>query len=191
MNYVRMRIPLVFTLPLVAVIGAACGDPFALSPATVPNRIDTTEIFALSGTDIGLPSAYDIVNRSPAITELGELFDFVFDIQGGSQAVVIPNGALGLVRGPGIQLMANTSFDAITLAPTTGYNADSSVAVAKGSVFVARSRSSSQDCSLGSVARFGKFEVLEVDTSLRRVTFQVLVGANCGFRGLEPGIPTE
>jgi hypothetical protein len=33
--------------------------------------------------------------------------------------------------------------------------------------------------------------VLSVDLVERRVDFQVLVNANCGYRGLEPGLPTQ
>ena len=72
------------------------------------------------------------------------------------------------------------------------YEIDSALLVTPGTVFLARSRSSSVLCSfLGSLARYGKFHVLDIDTGNRSVTLELLVDLNCGFRGLEPGIPTS
>ena len=34
-------------------------------------------------------------------------------------------------------------------------------------------------------------EVLAIDATARTVTFQVLVGQNCGYNSLVPGIPEE
>jgi hypothetical protein len=38
---------------------------------------------------------------------------------------------------------------------------------------------------------YGKFEVLAIDTTARRVDLRVLVDQNCGYRGLEPGFPSR
>ena len=37
--------------------------------------------------------------------------------------------------------------------------------------------------------QYGKLEVLQIDTVAHTITFQHLVDQNCGYRGLEPGIP--
>jgi hypothetical protein len=36
---------------------------------------------------------------------------------------------------------------------------------------------------------YAKIEVLAIDTIARRIDLQVLVDQNCGYRGLETGIP--
>jgi hypothetical protein len=56
-------------------------------------------------------------------------------------------------------------------------------------VFVARSRVSSLYCVYVAVPRYGKFLVLSIDPTARSITMQALVDLNCGYRGLEPGLP--
>ncbi len=47
-------------------------------------------------------------------------------------------------------------------------------------------------CSFGANASYyAKLRVLAVDTAARRVHFEILVNTNCGYRGLEPGLPTR
>ncbi len=169
----------------------ACGNPFALPPATRVNVVDSVTIFALTETDVGLPSAYDVVAQSRAFVELGEPFDFAYDIDGDGGAVIAPTGALGLVRSPGIQEVDSVSFDGITIAPIGGYNLDSALTVRIGTVFLVRSRASSLACTIGSVARYGKFRVIDLDPDLRSIRLETLIDTNCGYRGLEPGIPTQ
>ncbi|MCH8935034.1 MAG: hypothetical protein IIB90_04880, partial [Gemmatimonadetes bacterium] len=42
---------------------------------------------------------------------------------------------------------------------------------------------------LGQLPRYGKFHVLELNLETRQITLENLVNVNCGFRGLESGIP--
>jgi hypothetical protein len=37
--------------------------------------------------------------------------------------------------------------------------------------------------------RYGKFQVLAIDPAQRTVTLEFLIDRNCGYRGLEPGLP--
>ena len=37
----------------------------------------------------------------------------------------------------------------------------------------------------------GKFEILEIDAVARTVTIKTLVNENCGYIGLEPGLPED
>jgi hypothetical protein len=172
------------------VAGSACGDPFG-QDATVENTVDTVTLYALRDTPIRLPSAYNMLQPAGAQavrTDTTSQFDFAFDIDSAGQARIYPAGALGLSREPGLQLMART-FDDVSRAPDDGYRADSAITVAQGNVFVARSRVTSLFCVYVSVPRYGKFHVLALDPTNRSITLESLVDLNCGFRGLEPGIP--
>jgi hypothetical protein len=175
----------------VILLASACSDPFSLGPANILNRVDTTFMFALSNSAVGVPSAYDMVIRSNAVTELGQNFDFVFDFREDGSAVLSPRGALGLAVSAGLQVVDDT-FDEITSPPSSGYVTDESTVIQVGDVLVGRSRASSSGCSfLGSIARFGKFRVLSLDVGTGEVRLELLVNANCAFRNLEPGIPTN
>jgi lysyl-tRNA synthetase class 2 len=55
-------------------------------------------------------------------------------------------------------------------------------------VFVARSRIV---CSALSVPLYGKLRILELDATARTVTFEILADQNCGYVGLEPGLPDK
>lgn len=177
-----------------AVIGAAfaaaaCGDSLGLIPPSVDNFVDTTTLYALQGTDVGTPSAYDIVNRTPSHTQLGEPFDFAFDIDSAGRAVLYPAALLGRETGAGLQL-SDVPFDSLSRAPADGYVTDSVLPIGPDVTFVARSRSSAQLCVfLGSLPRYGKFRVLSLDPATRSVRLEVLVDLNCGYRSLEPGLP--
>jgi hypothetical protein len=40
-----------------------------------------------------------------------------------------------------------------------------------------------------STVYYAKLQVLAVDSAARRLDFQILDNQNCGYRGLEPGLP--
>ena len=77
------------------------------------------------------------------------------------------------------------TFDAITVAPSNGYVTDSAVPVEIGQRWFVRSR---VFCSLG-VPQYAKVEILGFEDST--VTFKVLADNNCGYKGLEPGLPNR
>lgn len=171
------------------VAAASCGDPFGQT-ATTENRVDTVTLYALRQTPIRLPSAYNLLEILPTRTDTSSAFDFAFDFDSLSRPAMYPAGALGLTRDPGIQLMQQ-SFEEVRRAPETGYLTDRPVPVKPGDVFVARSRVSSFLCLYVSLPRYGKFHVLAVDTTARSITLEGLVNVNCGFRDLQPGIPSS
>ncbi len=176
---------------LVIVAFAACGDSLGLPPAAFENQHDTTTLFALQGTSIDAPSGFDIVSRLRSRTELGEPFDVAFDIDASSRPLLYPASALGVLNQAALQLTSD-AFGNINRAPLDGYQLDSAIVLRPGLVFLGRSRVSSQFCGfLGSLPRFGKFRVIAVDQGLRSVTFEHIVNVNCGFRGLQPGLPTN
>jgi hypothetical protein len=174
------------TLTLLAA-SSGCGDPFG-QKAQFANAVDTVTLFALRGTPIRAHSAYDMYTLSTSRTDTTSGYDFAFDLDSTGAARVYPGGALGLAKDAGLQLMDRT-FDAVSSAPETGFATDTSIVVAKGDVFVARSRTSSLYCVYVAVPRYGKFHVIDIDTTARSITMEGLVDLNCGYRGLDPGLP--
>lgn len=168
--------------------GLACGDPLALPPARFENTVETVVLYALEGTDIRLPSAYDVINRRTARIDRFQPFDFAFDLDAGGTPLLLPSVFLGVFPGSGI-LRPEASFEGVISAPTDGFTADSAVAIAVGDVFVVRSRTEQCSALLGSLPRYGKFRVLAVDPATRTITLEALVNANCGYRDLQPGFP--
>jgi hypothetical protein len=178
----------------VAAVGAltvalGCGDDLNLPAAAFPNVVDTVVLAALSGTPIDQPSGFDVVVAETVRTDRSNGFDFAFEIDPGGTPRIHPAGTLGLAPEPGI-LRSDDPFDAITSAPLEDYVTDTALVITGGTVFVVRSRASNVQCALaGSLPRYGKFHVLNVDLATRSVTLELLVDLNCGYRGLEPGLP--
>ena len=166
---------------------AACEDPFALPRASFPNVVDTVRLYALEGTALHQPSAYHLERAAPVRTDQTFAFDFAFNVDSTGAPVFLPTGALGLGRGSGLQLVAQP-FDSITLAPQRGYDDTTVAVVAAGDVILVRSRPIS--CFFqGTFPLYAKTHVLAVDLVERTIDFEILVNGNCGYRGLEPGLP--
>jgi hypothetical protein len=173
----------------------ACNDPFGeLPPPNFANVVDTVHLYALSGTPITLPSGYFIAARQVMRTDQATenlMFDFAFDLDEDGNAKLLPTGALNLGRQSGIQL-SSESFEGIIVAPTTGYQRDSAVFVDSGSVAIVHSRPHSCG-NLTTAPYFAKLRVITIDQGThpegRRIDFEILVDQNCGYRGLEPGLP--
>lgn len=176
-----------------ALIAAGCDDPLALPPAIDGNFIDTVAVFALTGTPISAASGYDVVNRRPARTDRsGEPFDFAVDVDEAGEAQILTPRALGLGSGAAIQT-SDRAFAEILVAPLDDYEQDTTLTVQIDDIFIVRSRATTTNCVffLGQLPRYGKFRVLAVDLPERRITLEALVNINCGYRGLEPGLPTN
>ncbi|HXF95982.1 MAG TPA: hypothetical protein VNI61_07745 [Gemmatimonadales bacterium] len=175
---------------LVSALLAACDDPFALPPAGIENVVDTVSLWAASGTPLHLPSAYLIEFRQTIRTDQSANFDFAFDLDPAGRAVLSPTGALRLGRGSGIRV-SEEPFDSITVAPGSGYQDTLAVVVDTGTVAVVRSRPVT--CTFAGLAVFyyAKLRVLAVDSAARRLDFEILANANCGYRSLEPGFPRQ
>jgi hypothetical protein len=168
---------------------AACNvDNLGLPAATDANVVDTVSLWALGGTALSLPSAYQISTKSTVRTDRSSSFDFAFNVDTLGRPVFLPTGALGLGVGSGLQ-HTNLAFDAITAPPGDTYTSDSAFVFDTGTVTVVRSR---PGCSLGStIFYYAKLKVLAYDAVARRVDFEILVNANCGYRSLKPGLPTS
>jgi hypothetical protein len=187
--------PAAILAPALLAAVAACSDPFQLPPATLATTTVAVTLWALTGTDISLPSAYDVMLQRVARTDRTSAFDFAFDIRVDSlhdtSAVLLPRGALGLYVDGGLQL-TQQPFDSITIAPTSGYQDTAAVAVRAGTVVLAASRS--ETCNFGFIRPiYAKLHVTAVDLVARSVTFDLLVDPNCGYRSLRADSlpPTE
>jgi hypothetical protein len=177
-----------------AAVVVACGDPFGLPRAVIANVVDTVSLYALHGTSVALPSGYRIEDRRAVRTDQALTFDFAFDLDSTGQALLFPTGALGLGSASGGQIIA-APFDSILIAPTRDFELDSAIPVDVGTVLVWQSRLVT--CSFGIPAfYYAKLQVLDVDTVSttpdgRRIQLRILVDRNCGYRGLEPGLPVR
>jgi hypothetical protein len=184
-----MRFVLSLSCAAVVATLAACGDDFTLPPARAANEVDTAAVYALTGTAIGAPSGYQLEFRRVVRTDQTALFDFAFDITTAGDPVFLPTGPLGLGEASGLQV-ATASFDSITIAPTSGYVYNAPAAADAGAELLVQSRVTT--CSYGgSASYYAKLRVLSVDMVARRADFEILVNTNCGYRGLEPGLPTQ
>jgi hypothetical protein len=182
-----------FHLLVLLSLVAACGDSFGLPRASIENEVDTLTMYALTGTPVSTPSGLRLESRAVVRTDQTSTFDFAFDIDSTGQALLLNTGALRLGRASGA-LITQTPFDAILVAPDTRYELDSAVAIDGNTVAIIHSRPTL--CGFGLTARFyAKLRVLELDTAPgpdgRKVTFEILVDTNCGYRGLEPGLPHQ
>lgn len=179
-----------FLTTVVALIG--CGDPLSLRPAVFQNREDTVRIWAATQTPIHLPSAYVVAQRSRVRLDQVSSFDFLYDISPSGRRVFLPMAALvpteGTTGTPGLQATA-TPFDNITLAEQLGYVVKDSVDAQLGQVYYVRGTLDGT-CPLG-IPYYAKMEVLSFDSAERSVTFRILTDVNCGYRGLQAGLPTR
>ncbi len=183
---------LIFVLGTVLVfLGVVGCDDSGLYGAAYPSYVDTVTLYALTGTPITTPSAFDIAFGIAAHTEQGDAFDFAFEIDSLGVALFYPAGALGLTAEAGLQLSDET-FDELEDPPDDGYVVDSVLTVSEGDLFVGRSRNTTglDGCYYyGELPRYGKFLVLDLDSENRTVTLQALVNLNCGYRKLAEGYP--
>jgi hypothetical protein len=79
-------------------------------------------------------------------------------------------------------------WDTLVVAPPDGYESRQAVRLALNTVVVARSRT--QTCNFGlSAGLYAKLQPLDIDLPNRRMVIRILVDQNCGYRGLQTGIP--
>ncbi len=170
-----------------AAVIAGCSATYTLPPATIANTAGTVTLWALTGTSLANPSAYDVLLQTVVRTDRTSVFDFAFDIQVDSardtSAVFLPRGALGLVMDGGLQV-STQPYDSITFAPNSGYQDSLPVKLQVGTVVLAASRS--ETCNFGFVyPLYGKMRITAIDYAARSVTFDILIDANCGYRSLK------
>jgi hypothetical protein len=177
-------------LPLLALAAvAACGDDDTLPDPTSRNVVDTVTVGSLTDTPITTGSGFAVSAAGAVRTDLDAGFDFAYDIEGPAETgrkVVLPRAVLGITSGgsaePGV-MRRDQAFDDIDVAPSNGYVTDSAVPVALGERYVVRSRVT---CSIG-VPVYAKVEIIGFEDN--SLVLKRLTNINCGYRGLEPGLP--
>ena len=189
----RMKSPGIGLALVFAAALAACGDPNLLPPATEPIRQDTLVLWALTGTPILRPSAFDILRQTPARTDRTSEFDFAFDFRpdslGDTVAVLIPRGWFGLSGDAGLLRLA-ANFDTLRLAPAEGYEFRKPVVFDTEVVVVVRSRP--QTCNFGlQYGLYMKLQMIDFNRAEGWVRLRMNLDPNCGYRGLAPGIPSD
>jgi hypothetical protein len=173
-------------LPLLALsAAAACGDNDNLPDPTEENVVDTVTIGSLTDTPISTASGFSVTGGAIR-TDLDPAFDFAYDIEPAGTSVILPRAALGIESGssaePGV-MRRDEAFDDIVAAPSNGYVTEEAVPVALGERYIVRSRIT---CTIG-VPVYAKVEIIGLEDN--SLILKVLANANCGYRGLEPGLP--
>ena len=177
-------------LPLLALsAAAACGDSDNLPDPTEENVVDTVTVGSLTDTPITTGSGFAVGVLLAIRTDQDPGFDFAYDIRGDpatGTSVFLPRAALGIESGnsaePGL-MRRDEAFDDIEAAPSNGYITDEAVPVTLGERYIVRSRVT---CNIG-VPRYAKLEIIGLEDN--SVILKVLANENCGYRGLEPGLP--
>jgi hypothetical protein len=174
---------------LLLLMAVACSDDNGLPDPTIANAERTETLYALVGTAVGTPSAYAVDGSRRVRTDTTTNFDFAYNIESDGRHVFLPRAALDIDTAasvnPGL-LTRTETFEGILTAPSNGYITDQVVPVAAGDRFAVRGRVT---CLSIGVPKYGKLEVLSFDDVARTVTFRVLTNDNCGFKGLQPGLP--
>lgn len=177
---------------LLGVALTACGDDFALPPASSANVPQTITVFALTGTPVGTPSAYSLLGLIEVRTDTTTNFDFAFDIGPADRfslgpstdtiAVLLPRFYFGFSADGGF-IRATQPFDSLRLAPLDGYDQQHAVRIDTGSVYFVTSQR--QNCNVGIVfPRYAKLRVEQLDYAQRRAVIRLVIDLNCGYRGL-------
>ncbi|MEO8448870.1 MAG: hypothetical protein ABI647_03710 [Gemmatimonadota bacterium] len=169
-----------------------CGDPFKLGPATITNTIDTLALFSVNGTALNKPSAYNLSVKSAVLLGIDatSTFDFLYYRDPVKGDVFLPlaavNKNLASATGQAGFLRATETFDNIKVAQQVGYSSTDTVKIAVGDVLYVHS--SNAICVLG-IPYYAKLQILSIDAVERSVVFKILINTNCGYRGLEQGLP--
>lgn len=193
MRSLRLHLtPLVLIGTAASAALAGCSGDITLGPAVFENRTDTLQLWAATGTPVYLPSAYIISTKSGARLDQISYFDFLYDITPNGEHILLPLAALastGTTLGnPGL-LPTTTPYDSILIAQQTGYVTNDTLPIRVGDTFYVRSRPSS-GCFLG-IPYYAKLQVVSIKDDDRSLFIQILSNVNCGYRGLEPGLPKK
>lgn len=179
------------TIPLAALVlvTLACGEDRFLADPSAENVVDTFTLGALRHSPLSIESGFEISLTKPVFTTDPSLrIDFLYDLDSVAGPAFLPAQVAGLLppsaTNPGFKRM-DVPFDSILIASRNGYVVDEVIPIDSGDVFLVRSLIR---CSIG-VPHYGKLVVTGIDTVLNTVTFHVMVNQNCGYRGLEPGLP--
>jgi hypothetical protein len=172
-----------------AALSDACSTTTGLPAPAIADTVDTVSLYAIRGTPLNTPSAYSLAGRQVVLIQETTLLDFAFDFDSTGAPALFPTGAIHLGTASGLQT-STIPFDSLKVAPTGNYIFDKPIALQAGTVVLVSSRPT--PCVFGVTASlYAKLKVIRVDSTARRLDFKILVDQNCGYRGLEPGLPTQ
>jgi hypothetical protein len=176
---------------LVAIIApAACSDPFALK-ADAKVVVESLAVFAMTGTPLGFPAAINTATATLERVDPSFNFDVAFDIDAQGRAVLIPvrlvGGTATASKQVGLQKITG-AFDALSLAPTSGYQYDSVLVLGTGEAAAVQLNASTGQCQLFvNQFLYSKLVIDSVSAPRRAIFFRFVHDPNCGFRALVPG----
>ncbi|MEO7966045.1 MAG: hypothetical protein ABIT38_19250 [Gemmatimonadaceae bacterium] len=193
----RRRAVAVSAVLVGAAFFASCNDPLALK-ATVEVRTDTLSAFAMTGTPVTYPSAFDAQNSAVVRISTDIAFDVAFDFTSTGAVQLLPARQVsssantgGVIvtssRRVGLQKGSGT-FESITKAPNKNYTYDSLMVVNTGVPVVMELTSANCQFSLSSTI-YAKIVIDSINAGTRRLFFRSTVDPNCGFRSFQPGVP--
>lgn len=183
-------------LPLVAAaLLAGCGEDVVLPPASRVVLEQTITLYALSGTSVQQPSAYNMLIPIEVRTDETSDFEFALEIgpdtalglgtTGDTVAALLPRGALGFLPDGGLQL-TTLPYDSIVRGTLEGYVSDLPTRIEAGNVVLASSRL--QACNYNIYRPLvAKLRVDAIDFDARYAVIRVTLDPNCGYLSLVPG----
>jgi hypothetical protein len=184
-----------------AVVAIACGDP-TKPKATSINALSSYSLSAFTGAPANAATAISFFGgvgtaAGPVHADSRFAFDVAFDLDSVGRAVIYPvrtvgSGLAGSLKRVGLQVVPGT-FDALTIAPATGYDTLAVQTVAPGAV-LAVELLDNNFClySLGGQTLYAKLVVDSVKLGTRQLFARSVVDPNCGYRSVVPdSLPTS
>lgn len=177
----ELRITATLAVVAIAVVAAACTDPFEpiLTPIPEPQE---TELVDFEEGDLIDPAAYDMLSSSAVRTDQTSGWDFLFVVDDAEGPALLPrSGLLDDDSSAGIQLQGDP-FDTLEQAPEDGYSMTDLVPIEAGDVLALVSRQNQRVSVRCRV--YGKLEVLAIEGTPAVLTARVVINPNCERRAL-------
>jgi hypothetical protein len=191
-----MKARLALLAAMSVVVGLnACGNPANLK-ANLITSVDSLFVYALSGTPPTYPSGLSLIARQAVRVDGFASFDVALDIDAAGKAVIYPVKLVVRSAGgsrPVSIIKVQGTFDQVVTAPSTGFEADSSLSMAPGEVVVIQSahNASGDLCQFAINSNiYAKIVVDSVKLASRTLFLRLGLDPNCGFRSFAAGIPT-
>jgi hypothetical protein len=172
-----------------AIAAIACGDP-TKPKAVYVNAPGSYAIYAFTGAPATGSTAISFLGGAVR-TDASFTFDVALDLDQTGKTIVYPVRKLGsaLVGGlkrVGLQPVPGT-FEALRVAPTTGYDTVNAQVIAPGTVLAVELQDINNCAySLGGQLLYAKLVVDSVQSASRRIFVRTVVDPNCGYLQLMP-----
>jgi hypothetical protein len=174
-----------------AILAVACGDP-SKPKATFANAPSAYTLYAFTGAPVNATTAISFFG-GPSRADANFAFDVAFDLDAQGRAVIYPARALasdlaGGYNRVGLQVVPG-SFEALRVAPETGYDTLTARTVSPGQVLAVEMldvRTGACVYSLGGQLVYAKLTIDSVDVARRRLFARTVFDPNCGYRSVVP-----